>query len=50
MTQESRFFDSSTENQDSLSILSFGLGGGDECDSKESSLNFIIECDSSVTD
>jgi len=49
MTQESRFFDSSTENQDSF-ILSFGLGGGDECDSKESSLNFIIECDSSVID
>lgn len=50
MTQESRFLDSSTETQESSNALSFGIGGGEECHSKPSSINFIIECDYSVTD
>jgi hypothetical protein len=50
MTHESRFLDFSTENQESDQQLRFGLGGGEEYDSKPSSINFIIDCDPSITD
>jgi hypothetical protein len=50
MTHESRFLDFSNETQESDQQLRFGLGGGEEYDSKPSSINFIIDCNQSATD
>jgi hypothetical protein len=48
MTQDSKYFNASTNIQDSTNRLVFGLEGGDECNSQPSSLSFIIDCDSSI--